>query len=258
MAQLMLCFFTALVLAQDVSVAPTRTYYVAPVYSAEAKAAGAKGIVVIEATIDERGNVAEAHVVRSVALLDQAALDAVKQWRYKPTTLNAKPVRTIATVSMKLPIEAAPFDLTGRWTLMSYTLGEGTLSVDGAFGDGFTAVQTTDDLTVDSPSLHIGRGGVPAPPIHVTHRFDGSQTNGNTIISMGSTTRSWDTTSWVGDKLQILKHWQSNLPEHISFRIELWRDADGTIVAERTNNPSGGYPGKPSLAWRVKYRRVEK
>ena len=270
MVQLVLCVLTAFVLAQDIREAPKRTRYVPPIYSDEAKAAGVKGIVVIEATIDESGAVAEARVIRSVPLLDQAALDAVKQWRFTPTTRNRQPVRTTATISVKLPIEAAPFDLTGSWTLMSYTLGEATPRVDGPFGEGFTAVQTSDDLTVDSPSSHTGRGGIPAPPVHVNFLFDGSPTsvtliggvtiNGNTGQMMSvSNTRStwWTTATWVGNKLQIVHHEKGSLPEHVSMKVELWRDVDGTIVVERTNNPSGGYPGGASLAWRARYRRVE-
>jgi hypothetical protein len=133
-------------------------------------------------------------------------------------------------------------------------------------------VQTPDALTVDSPSLHTGRGGAPLPPIHVNYLFDGSPTNvsliaccvtvnGNTGQMMSaSTSRStwWQTTAWVDNRLQIVHHEKGSLPAHVSMKVELWRDVDGTIVAERTNNPSGGYPGGASLAWRARYRRVEK
>ena len=51
-----------------------------PVYPAVAKSARVGGTVLVEATIGPDGKVADARVLRSVALLDQAALDAVRQW----------------------------------------------------------------------------------------------------------------------------------------------------------------------------------
>jgi len=80
--------------------APERLKYVAPVYPEAAVAARVSGTVIIEATIGKDGSVTDAHVIRSIALLDQAALDAVKQWRYTPTTLNGRAVPIMMTVSV--------------------------------------------------------------------------------------------------------------------------------------------------------------
>ena len=55
----------------------------------------------IEATIDEEGKVADARVVKSVPLLDQAALDAVRQWEYQPSLLNGVPTPVVMTVTVK-------------------------------------------------------------------------------------------------------------------------------------------------------------
>ena len=55
----------------------------------------------IEATIDEEGKVADARVVKSVPLLDQAALDAVRQWEYQPSLLNGVPTAVVTTVTVK-------------------------------------------------------------------------------------------------------------------------------------------------------------
>ena len=55
----------------------------------------------IEATIDEEGKVADARVVKSVPLLDQAALDAVRQWQYQPSLLNGVPTAVVTTVTVK-------------------------------------------------------------------------------------------------------------------------------------------------------------
>ena len=79
---------------------PTKVKDVAPVYPAIARSARVAGAVVIAATIDEEGKVVDAKVVRSVPLLDQAALDAVQQWEYMPTLLNGVPVPVLVTVTI--------------------------------------------------------------------------------------------------------------------------------------------------------------
>jgi TonB family protein len=80
---------------------PIRFKEVAPVYPAIAQSARVQGDVVIEATIDEDGKVADARVVKSVPLLDQAALDAVRQWEYRPSLLNGVPTAVVMTVTVK-------------------------------------------------------------------------------------------------------------------------------------------------------------
>jgi TonB family protein len=80
---------------------PLKTKDVAPIYPAIAQSARVQGDVVIEATIDEEGHVADARVVKSVPLLDQAALEAVQQWRYQPSLLNGVPTAVIITVTVK-------------------------------------------------------------------------------------------------------------------------------------------------------------
>ena len=81
--------------------APIRIKEVAPVYPAIAQSARVQGDVVIEMTIDDEGKVADARVVKSVPLLDQAALDAVRQWEYQPSLLNGVPTAVVTTVTVK-------------------------------------------------------------------------------------------------------------------------------------------------------------
>jgi protein TonB len=89
----------------SVSLLPRLVTHVRPVYPTRAVSARVEGTVVLEARIDATGNVTDAKVLRSVALLDQAALDAVRQWRYAPTCLNGAGIPLIITVpvSFKLP-----------------------------------------------------------------------------------------------------------------------------------------------------------
>jgi len=79
---------------------PKRIKDVQPVYPPVARDAGVAGVVIIEARIATDGSVEEAHVLRSIPLLDQAALDAVKQWQFEPTLMNGQPVPIIMTVTI--------------------------------------------------------------------------------------------------------------------------------------------------------------
>ena len=72
--------------------APRQTNSVNPVYPPLAREARIKGTVVVEAVIDEHGNVVQARVVSGHPLLIDAALQAVLLWKYEPTTLNGQPV----------------------------------------------------------------------------------------------------------------------------------------------------------------------
>jgi TonB family protein len=79
---------------------PKKIKDVAPVYPAIARSAGVSGVVAIEARIGADGKVTEAKVVRSVPMLDQAALDAVRQWEYIPSLLNGVPVPVVITITI--------------------------------------------------------------------------------------------------------------------------------------------------------------
>jgi len=84
--------------------APERIRYVPPAYPAVAESAQVSGIVIVEAVIGSNGDVTDAKVLKSIPLLDQAALDAVRQWRYSQTTLNGVPVPVIMTVTVNFTI----------------------------------------------------------------------------------------------------------------------------------------------------------
>ncbi len=75
-----------------------------PVYPPEAQAAGVQGIVILEAVIGTDGLVTDAKVLRSVPLLDAAAVDAVRQWEYTPTLLNGQPVPVVMTVTVNFSL----------------------------------------------------------------------------------------------------------------------------------------------------------
>jgi periplasmic protein TonB len=80
--------------------APMRTKDAAPVYQEIARANRVQGVVIVEATIGTDGRVTHATILRSVTLLDNAALDAVRSWEYTPTLLNGEPVTVVMTVTV--------------------------------------------------------------------------------------------------------------------------------------------------------------
>jgi TonB family protein len=84
--------------------APTKTKHVNPEYPAIAQSARVQGVVIIEAIVGPDGRVLDQRILRSIPLLDQAALDAVKQWEFTPTLLNGAPVPIIMTVTVQFTL----------------------------------------------------------------------------------------------------------------------------------------------------------
>jgi protein TonB len=84
---------------------PTKIKDVRPVYPAIAQAARVEGTVIIEATIGPTGRVVDAQPLRSIPLLDGAALEAVRQWVFTPTLLNGTPVPVLMTVTVRFELK---------------------------------------------------------------------------------------------------------------------------------------------------------
>ena len=74
---------------------------VVPVYPSIAKHAGVSGVVKIEAIIGRDGNIRKLEVHSGHPLLIRPAMDAVKQWRYRPTILNGEPVEVLTQVEVR-------------------------------------------------------------------------------------------------------------------------------------------------------------
>jgi len=84
---------------------PVKIRDVKPVYPPIAFAAGVTGVVILEATINTAGEVYSARVLRGFPLLDEAALEAVRQWMFTPTLLNNTPVPVIMTVTVNFTLQ---------------------------------------------------------------------------------------------------------------------------------------------------------
>jgi protein TonB len=83
---------------------PALVRRVEPVYPELAIRAGVQGVVILEAVVDEQGAVKDVKVLRSIPLLDNAAIAAVEQWHYSPVMLNGRPVPFVLTVVVSFSI----------------------------------------------------------------------------------------------------------------------------------------------------------
>jgi len=84
--------------------APGLVKRVEPVYPDIALMAKVGGTVILEAIVGADGSVESVKVLQSVKFLDQAAIDAVKQWRYSPLVLNGVPVPFVLTVTLSFRV----------------------------------------------------------------------------------------------------------------------------------------------------------
>lgn len=85
--------------------APKLVHSVPPVYPELAAQARLTAMVIMEALVDTQGRVRGVQVLRGAPLFDDAAIAAVKQWRYQPLLLNGVPTEFILTVTVKFNLK---------------------------------------------------------------------------------------------------------------------------------------------------------
>jgi protein TonB len=83
----------------------TKVKHVTPVYPSAAREAKISGIVSLEVHVGADGRVLEARVVRSIPELDEAALEAVKQWEYTPRRIDGEPMPVTMTVTIQFSLQ---------------------------------------------------------------------------------------------------------------------------------------------------------
>lgn len=83
---------------------PVKVFDVRPEYPEDAQEAGIQGTVVLGIVIGGDGSVLDTEVLRSIPELDQAAIDAVKQWQFEPTLLNGEPVEVEMSVTIQFTL----------------------------------------------------------------------------------------------------------------------------------------------------------
>lgn len=88
-----------------------KTRDVPPVYPPEAQARRIQGAVVVDLTIGPDGTVSDARIVRSIPELDEAALSAVRQWEFRPTTVDGAPISVSMAAAILFSLDDnAPVD----------------------------------------------------------------------------------------------------------------------------------------------------
>jgi protein TonB len=84
---------------------PKQLKHVAPEYPALAKRTSVEGVVILECTISPAGRVTDVRVLRGIPMLDDAAIEAVRQWVFTPTLLDGVPVPVIMTVTVNFSLK---------------------------------------------------------------------------------------------------------------------------------------------------------
>ena len=84
---------------------PKKVKHVDPVYPELAKRAHVRGLVILECRIDAAGRVTDARVLRGIPMLNEAAIEAVKQWVYMPTLLDGQPFPVVMTITVTFALE---------------------------------------------------------------------------------------------------------------------------------------------------------
>jgi protein TonB len=74
--------------------------HITPIYPPIARAARQEGTVVLQATISKSGTIEGLRVLSGPPMLQQSALNAVEQWRYRPYLLNGEPVEVETTINV--------------------------------------------------------------------------------------------------------------------------------------------------------------
>ncbi|HSL84528.1 MAG TPA: TonB family protein [Thermoanaerobaculia bacterium] len=86
--------------------APVKVYNPQPQYTEIARKARLQGVVIVQAIIDKEGNVTNVKVLKGLGMgLDQAAVDAIKKWRFEPATLHGKPVAVYYNLTVNFRLQ---------------------------------------------------------------------------------------------------------------------------------------------------------
>jgi protein TonB len=78
-----------------------KTHDVTPKYPREAREKGIYGDVILQATIDTKGNITNLRVMQGDPILAAASVEAVKQWKYRPYLLKGEPVQVETTIKVQ-------------------------------------------------------------------------------------------------------------------------------------------------------------
>ncbi|MFL6193548.1 MAG: energy transducer TonB [Thermoanaerobaculia bacterium] len=81
-----------------------------PVYTETARRARVQGVVILEAVIDEQGDVTNVRVLKGLPMgLDQSAIDAIKTWKFKPATFEGRPVKVYYVLTVNFHVDGPAY-----------------------------------------------------------------------------------------------------------------------------------------------------
>jgi protein TonB len=83
---------------------PERTSFVKPEYPEVARKARAEGKVILEIVVGRTGDVEGVRVLKSSPLFDQAAIEAVRKWKYQPALQGGRPIKVYLTVRVEFEL----------------------------------------------------------------------------------------------------------------------------------------------------------
>lgn len=130
-----------------------------PAYPIGAQFAGIQGTVVFQALIDEQGVPGQITVLSPLGYgLDEAAEDAIRQWRYQPTTVDGKPVKTLTEIDVNFTLVRNSVDRKTEKQRTAYNLAVSALQKGGMKGaDAKGALASVHDLASQeySPALYF-------------------------------------------------------------------------------------------------------
>lgn len=138
---------------------------VQPVYPAIAKAAGVEGTVKVNVLVSESGNVVSAEVLDGPQLLRDAALDAARQWQYKPAEVDGKPVKVKGVATF------------------NFTLDKPTQAPKAPTANAVTLAAPAIETTSQAPAV------VTIPPMATTELAYAQNSSGVTFMRMGTTSK---------------------------------------------------------------------
>jgi protein TonB len=116
---------------------------VEPIYPEVARQARVEGVVILEATTDIYGRVQRVRVLRSIPLLDKAAIDAVKQWVYEPMVVDGDPKGVVFTVTVRFMLDDEKKEDKDK--LVSKVVG--TIPLEGVTDEVQPPVKAEGDIT---------------------------------------------------------------------------------------------------------------
>lgn len=127
---------------------------VKPIYPGVARKAGVTGMVAVEAIIDTDGTVGEMRLIKSIPLLDQAALDCLKQWTFKPAVEDGEPARARLTVWFRFDIEGP-----GGGSDIDWDFEQGVVSFrEGKYDDAIAAFGRSIESSPKFPDPYFNVG----------------------------------------------------------------------------------------------------